>query len=793
LIRDVANVELGNSIRYGAMTLDGKGEVVGGIVMMMKGENGSEVIKRVKDKMAEIQSKLPNGLTIEPFIDREKLVNRSISTVSTNLIEGAVIVMLVILVFLGNWRASLLAASVIPLAMLFAFGLMEKFKVTGSLMSLGAIDFGLLVDPAIIVVESVVFFLAMEMSRKAPGTKLKYAERQNLVIAATAEVKRSVVFGGLIILIVYFPILTLQGIEGKMFIPMAKTVSFAILGALLLSITYVPMMSALFLRPPANVHDHGFSEKIVSFLYKGIDPLIRFGLMKKYLVIIFAMLVLMAGGFGFMMIGGEFIPKLQEGDIVIETKLPVGSNLTESILLSKKIQQRLLKKFPDEITSVVSKVGTSEVPLDPVPLETQDVMISLKPHSHWKKTKSQEVLTEMMAQELKTFPGLVFSMMQPIENRVNELMSGAKTDVVIKLYGFDLDSMVSKGNEIIKIIQEVEGAEDVQETKVFGLPQINIKYNREHMAFYGITSMQINRALQTAFAGSKAGTVYENDKRFDLTLRLESSARMKMENLYNLPVSDKDGDPIPLKVLADISENIGPSEISHENLKRKMNIGFNVRGRDLASVVNDVRVKIDQKIFIPKGFSLSYGGEFENFERAKDRLAVVLPVALVIIFILLFITFGNFRDSFLIYSVVPLSAVGGVFSLLLRDMNFSISAGVGFIALFGVAVLNGILLVGKFNSLGAEGILDPEERVLIGLKERFRPVLMTSFVAALGFLPMALSTSAGAEVQKPLATVVIGGLFTATILTLIVLPVVYTIFKKDNKESWYVKYIPDNN
>lgn len=788
LVKDVAVVEFGNAIRYGAMTMNGEGEVVGGIIMMVKGGNGNEVITRVKKKMAEIEKQLPSSLVIEPFVDRSKIVNNAIKTVATNLIEGALIVVVVILVFLGNWRASLLAASVIPLAMLFAFIWMQYFGVVGNIMSLGAIDFGLLVDPAIIVVESVVLFLALafqrhlEFSGKGDNASLTYRERQEIVIQSAVEVKKSVVFGGAIILIVYFPIMTLQGIEGKMFTPMAQTVSFAILGALLLAITYVPMMSALVLQPPKDPHDHGFSEKIVQAVFSVFKPLIKLGLRFKTGTIAVALFVLAAGIWGFKIIGGEFVPKLQEGDLVVEMNLPVGTSMTESMKLSGKVEKMLLEKFPDEVERVVSKIGTSEVPTDPQAMEAMETIVVLKPKEVWKKAKKQEDLADLVADEMKAFPGLVLSIQQPIENRVNELMAGSRTDIVVKLYGYDLDTLVKKSNEIISILRTVPGAVDVQESKIFGLPQINIQYDRRQMATYGITVEQMNRALQIAFAGAATGLVYEKDKRFDLTLRLSDADRVRPENIKNLLIESKDGNPIPLKELADIQESIGPSEIGHENLGRRANIGFNVRGRDVESLVYEAMDLVGKNVILPAGYRLEFGGEFENLRRAKQRLGIVVPIALAIIFGLLFASFGNIRDSLLIYAVVPLSAVGGVFSLLLRDMNFSISAGVGFIALFGIAVLNGILLVSHFNELMKRG-MSAEDAVMQGLNERFRPVLMTSAVAALGFLPMALSTSVGAEVQKPLATVVIGGLFTATVLTLIVLPVMYALVNKNRTFS----------
>lgn len=778
LVKDVAEVEFGHALRFGALTMNGSGEVVGGSILMMKGANGNEVITALKARFVEIQKELPPDLVIEPFLDRSELVNSAIATVAKNLVEGALIVMIVILVFLGNWRASLLAASVIPLSMLFAFIWMKLFNVVGNVMSLGAIDFGLLVDPAIIVVESAVLFLALAMAKRKEitGKTLNYAERQDVIINASSEVKKSVVFGGLIILIVYVPILTLQGVEGKLFSPMAKTVSFAIIGALLLAVTYVPMMSALILRPPKSLHDHGFSEKIIQFFLRGLKPVVRLGLKFKIGVIVFAILVLCAGILGFKKIGGEFMPKIQEGDMVIDMDLPIGTPLTESIRQSRIFQEGLLKTFPDEIDRAVSKLGTSEVKVDPLPLESQEIYVSFRDKKLWKKAKNQEELSILVNDYMKQFPGPIYAISQPIESRVNDMISGARTDVVVQLYGSDLDTLVSRSKQIIQLVRKIPGAVDVKGSKVFGLPQLNISYDRQRMALYGIKVQQVNRAIQMAYGGATAGVVYEKDKRFDVTLRLVGEDRANVENIENLLINDKDNNPIPLHEIADISEDIGPSEINHENLKRVVNLGFNVRERDLESVVNDVIKAVDAQISLPKGYEINYGGEFENFSRAKARLSIVVPIALIIIFGLLYLTFRNFRDSLLIYAVVPLSAVGGVFSLLLRDMNFSISAGVGFIALFGVAVLNGILLVGHFNELGKQGIEDPGERVLKGLEERLRPVIMTSFVAALGFMPMALSTSVGAEVQKPLATVVIGGLLTATILTLIVLPVLYAMF-----------------
>jgi len=799
LVRDVAEVDFGHALRFGALSSNGQGEVVGGSILMMKGANGNQVITTLKKRIAEIQKELPPGLVIEPFLDRSELVNAAIRTVAKNLIEGALIVMVVILVFLGNWRASLLAASVIPLAMLFAFILMKQFGVVGNVMSLGAIDFGLLVDPAIIVVEAAVLFLAVRFERmRFEGLKenstikpsnfkpSNYQLRQEVVIDAAGDVKKSVVMGGLIILIVYVPILSLQGVEGKLFSPMAKTVGFAIVGALLLAVTYVPMMCAVLLRPPKSArihggHDHGFSEKIVQFFLRGLRPVVRLGLRFKIAVIAFAVVVLAAGIFGFSRIGGEFVPKIQEGDIVIDMDLPVGTTLTESIRQSDIFQEGLRKQFPDEISGTVSKIGTSEVKVDPLPLESQEIYVSLTPKEQWTKARNQEELAVKINEFMSQFPGPIYAISQPIESRVNDMLSGARTDVIVQLYGTDLDTLVNRTKQIIQVVRKVPGAVDVKGGKVFGLPQLNIQYDRQRLAVHGIKVEQVNRAIQMAFGGATAGVVYEGDKRFDVTLRLVGEDRTRPENIQNLMLDSESGSPVPLREVATITESIGPAEIAHENLKRVVNLGFNVRGRDLESVVNDVIATVTRQVKLPKGYSINYGGEFENFSRAKSRLAIVVPLALLVIFGLLYLTFRNFRDSLLIYAVVPLSAVGGIFSLLIRDMNFSISAGVGFIALFGVAVLNGILLVSHFNTLRDQGVADPNERVLRGIDERFRPVLMTSFVAALGFLPMALSTSVGAEVQKPLATVVIGGLLTATVLTLVVLPVLYALFARKDE------------
>jgi len=780
LVKDVADVELGNSTRYGAMTMNGEGEVVGAVVLLQMGENASDVIKKLEVRLEEVSKLLPEGLEIKPFINREELVAKTIHTVSKNLLEGAVVVLVVLFIFLGDLRASLIAASVIPLAMLFTFGMMQSFGVIGNLMSLGALDFGLIVDGSVIVVEGIVLTLAhhFHKTRKV----LNYSERQDLVIAGAKDIKESVFFGSLIILIVYTPILFLSGVEGKMFRPMAMTVSFAISGALLLSFTYVPMVSAWLMSKP---HKEGnFSDRMVNFLYRKIyAPVFSKALRIKPIIIGILLFLLMLAGFTFTQIGGEFIPRLDEGIIQIETRLPIGSSLSQSIETSLKIEKTLLEKFPDEIESVVGKIGTSEIPIDPVPMESADIIISTKDKSNWKKAHTKEELIDLIMKEYDQLPGILPSVQQPIEARFNDLLSGAKTDVVFKLYGADLAKMTEIGKQLMALLSTIEGAKDVQMQLVDGLPQVEIIYNRKDIALYGISVENLNDAIQTAFAGKTAGTIYEGDRRYDLVVRLESSDRNKVETLENLLIKDYKGNLIPLKQLASISLNIGPSEIRHINKSRCVQIGTNVRGRDMESLVLEAQQKIKQSISMPYGYVLESGGQFENLKKAKERLMIVVPIALIVIFALLFASFRTFKESVLVFTAVPMSAIGGIFALYITGINFSISAGVGFICLFGIAVLNGIMLVSHFKLLEKLGMKDLHKIVITGVKDKFRPVLMTSAVAALGFLPMALATGSGAEVQKPLATVVIGGLLVSTLLTLIVLPLLYVLFGKIGKKS----------
>ena len=776
LIRDVATVQRGSSVRYGAVTKDGKGEEVTGMVMMLKGENSSEVVGRVKVKMEQIKKSLPTGVDIEPFMDRANLVNRAISTVKTNLIEGALIVIFVLVLLLGNWRAGLVVASVIPLALLFAVSMMNLFGVSGNLMSLGAIDFGLIVDGAVIIVEAIIHSLYLN-----PEGKLSSKAMDEKVYEASAKIRSSAAFGEIIILIVYLPILALVGIEGKMFKPMAQTVSFAILGAFILSLTYVPMASALFLSKIIS-HKKNISDKIIDAIYRIYGPLLSRVLTMKKTVVGIAILFLMIALFVFSKLGGEFIPTLDEGDIAANIIIASGSSLSQEVEATTKAEQILKAKFP-EIEMIVSKIGSAEIPTDPMPMEAADIVIKMKEKKYWASAETKEEMMEKMAEALSDIPGVNTEFSQPIQLRFNELISGVKSDVAIKIFGEDIEMLVSKGEETLKLIQGIEGVTDAKAERVSGLPQITVRYNKDKLALYGLNVGDLNKVIRTGFAGETAGYVYEGEKRFDMVVRLAQDSRQDITNLKTLFVTLPSGSQIPLEQVADINFEPGPMQISREDGKRRITVGFNVRGKDVKTIVDEIQQKLDTKLKLPAGYYITYGGQFENLVEANKRLAVAVPGALLLIFVLLFFTFHSVKQSILIFTAIPFSAIGGVFALWLRGMPFSISAGVGFIALFGVAVLNGIVLIGYFNQLKAEGIIDVLERIKEGTKTRLRPVIMTASVASLGFLPMALSHSAGAEVQKPLATVVIGGLITATLLTLIVLPILYFYFENGFKEK----------
>jgi cobalt-zinc-cadmium resistance protein CzcA len=773
LIDNVGKVGYGHAIRYGAMTRNAEGERVGAIVLMLKGANSSAVIRDVKERIRQIEKTLPEGVLIEPFLDRTKLVNKAVDTVVRNLAEGALIVIFVLVLLLGNLRAGLIVASVIPLAMLFAVCMMTLFNVSGNLMSLGAIDFGLIVDGAVIIVEATMHHLGLRKT----GAQLTQAEMDEEVYTAASRIRTSAAFGEIIILIVYLPILALSGVEGKMFRPMAQTVSFAILGAFILSLTYVPMASALFLSK-AVIHKRTLSDRIMDYFHRIYSRALVFILNFKRTVIIASILLFGASLLLFTRLGAEFIPSLDEGDFAVETRLLTGSSLYETIDVAGKAADILLKQFPDEVKEVVGKIGSSEIPTDPMPVEACDLIISLKEHSQWTKAENKDELAEKMTAALDAIPGVSFGFQQPIQMRFNELMTGARQDVVVKIYGEDLDRLATYAHKVGNVVSGIRGAVDLYVEQASGLPQIVVQYHRDQIARFGLNIEDINTVINTAFAGQRAGIVYEGEKRYDLVVRLDKQNRAGLEDVSALYVTAPSGNQVPLNQVADVSLKIGPNQIQRDDAKRRIVVGFNVRGRDVESIVNELQQKVDQKVKMSPGYRVTYGGAFENLQQARSRLKVAVPVALLLIFVLLYFSFGSVKQGLLIYTAIPLSAVGGIVALWLRGMAFSISAAVGFIALFGVAVLNGIVLIAEFNRLRKEGLTDLREIVMRGTRTRLRPVIMTATVASLGFLPMALSQGSGAEVQKPLATVVIGGLITATLLTLFVLPCLYILSEK---------------
>ncbi|RYE58801.1 MAG: CusA/CzcA family heavy metal efflux RND transporter [Sphingobacteriales bacterium] len=780
LIKNVATVGFGSPPRFGALTYNGEKEVVGGIVLMVKGANSADVAGRVKERMITIQKSLPPDVVIEPFLDRTDLIDRAIFTVQKNLIEGALIVIFVLVVFLGNFRAGFIVASAIPLSLLFALGMMHLFGISANLMSLGAIDFGLIVDGAVIIVEATMHHLAQ---RKKIG-RFTQQEMDEEVFQSASKIRSSAAFGEIIILVVYIPILTLIGVEGKMFRPMAQTVGFAILGALILSLTYIPMMSALFLSKNA-VQKRTFSDRMMEFLQRKYHPILKAAIRAKYLVIAGSVVLLIGSILIFNRMGGEFIPQLEEGDFAIEFVLPQGTSLsqsTETVLQA----QRMLRKYP-EVKMVVGKTGSADVATDPMPPEATDMMVILKDKSEWTTTKDFYELADMMGETLSAIPGVIAEPSQPIQMRFNELMTGIRQDVAVKIFGENMDTLNIMATEVANAIRRVEGITQPQVERVSGLPQITVRYDRSRLAGYGLNIEDVNQVISTAFAGGNTGAIYENERRFDLVVRLDSGSRSSIENVADLFVPTPDGNQVPLSQVATVAYETGPAQISREDGRRRIVVSFNVSGRDVESVVEEVQEVLNKKVKLPPGYYYTYGGTFESLRQASDRLMIAVPGALLLIFILLFFTFKSFKQASLIFTAIPMSAIGGIFALLIRDMPFSISAGVGFIALFGVAVLNGIVLIGTFNQLEKEGVTDIVERVFRGTRERLRPVLMTATVASLGFLPMALSSSAGAEVQRPLATVVIGGLISATILTLIVLPLLYMLFNKTKISASLVK------
>jgi cobalt-zinc-cadmium resistance protein CzcA len=767
LIKDVATVQFGKAPRYGALVRDGE-EAVGGRVMMLKGANSAAVTERVKERVIQIEKSLPEGVIIEPYLVRDKLVSTAIGTVKTNLIEGGLIVIFILVLMLGNWRAGLIVASVIPLAMLFAVSMMNVFGISANLMSLGAIDFGLIVDGAVIIVESIVHRLQVGFA----GQKLTQARMNEEVKKASIKIRSSAAFGEIIILMVYIPILALVGIEGKMFKPMAQTVMLAIGGALILSLTYVPMMAALFLNKKIT-DKRTIADRIIAFFQRLYTPVLNLALRLKMVFVLATVALFVISFIVFSRMGGEFIPTLDEGDLAMQQILPPGTSLSQSIEMSKIIQRKLLKDFP-EIEDVVVNIGAAEIPTDPMPVEIGDYTIVMKPKSEWTSASNRRDMFEKIEKSLSVIPGVGYEFSQPIQLRFNELMTGSKADIAIKLYGQDLDLLYSKAKEAEAVITQLGGVGTVNVEQTIGMPQIIINFKYDKMAQYGLQVKEVNQVVRAAFAGESAGIVYEGEKRFDLVVRMDEKYRNGIEDVRNLYVTLDNGTQVPLSAVAEVELIDAPMQISRENTNRRIVIGVNVGDTDIETLVGNIQTELDAKVELPAGYYFTYGGQFENLKAANARLAIAVPLALGLIFILLFFTFGSVSQAALIFTAIPLSAIGGIWALELRGMPFSISAGIGFIALFGVAVLNGIVLIGYFNQLKKEGVTNIRERIIKGTSVRLRPVLLTASVASLGFLPMALSNSGGAEVQRPLATVVIGGLITATFLTLVVLPILYS-------------------
>ncbi|MBQ4915438.1 CusA/CzcA family heavy metal efflux RND transporter [Maribacter sp. MMG018] len=781
-IKDVAKVGFGNAIRFGAITGNGEGEKVLGQIMMLKDANSKKVIDAVKERVADISKSLPQGVYINPFLDRSDLIAKTTFTVTENLVLGCLIVIFVVVLLLGNFRSGLVVASVIPLCLLFALSMMYIFGVDANLMSLGAIDFGIIIDGAVIIVEFIAFQIKKEHDKiNSLSVKEQQALKDDITFKGASKMMNSAIFGQLIILIVFIPILSLSGVEGKMFKPMALTFSFALIGAMLLCFTYVPVVTSVFLKP-SKEDTQNISARLMAWLRAKYDPVIDWALRSKKIVLGTAVVLLAAATYLYISMGSEFVPTLDEGDFVIQPVLKTGTSLSNTVETTTEIENILLQKFP-EVDQIITRIGAAEVPTDPMSMEESDVIISLKPKSEWTSASSKDELADKFKEALSIIPGMEVEFTQPIEMRFNELITGVRADIAIKIFGESLDVLAQKGKEIGDLIKDVDGAADISVEKIAGLPEMNVKYDRSKIARYGLNIQELNDMVAMGFAGKTVGSVFEGEKKFDLVVRLDADKRNDIDNLKNLYVDIPSGEKIPLSELAEISYKKGAAKISRDDTKRRIVVGINVRNRDLQSVVDDIQQLVNDHISLPSGYSISYGGQFENLQSAKARLLIAVPIALVLIFILLYFAFKSVKDALMIYSAIPLAAVGGVFLLWLRDLPFSISAGVGFIALFGIAVLNGIVLIEHFKELQNEGFDDMNALIKQGAKDRLRAVLLTASAAALGFLPMAISTNAGAEVQRPLATVVIGGLITATLLTLVVLPVLYSYIHRSEKHQ----------
>ena len=767
-VRTLAEVREGSMLRIGAATENGKGETVIGMVLMLAGVNASQVVKDVKQKIAEIQPSLPQGVRIVPFYDRADFVSRVIGTVEKNLIEGGLLVVAVLLLLLGNVRGGLIVASAIPLSMLMAFTGMVQAGISGNLMSLGAIDFGLIVDGAVVMIENIF--------RRLQGKGSLAGERRLSVIAEAArEVVRPVVFAVTIIILVYVPILTLTGIEGKMFRPMAITVMFALVASLILAVTLMPVLASLFLREAK--HDEPWLLRKIRAAY---NPALDWAMRRPRMVAASALAIFALSGAVFYFMGAEFIPRLDEGDITIQAWRLPSISLQESINSTSQVEQ-VLRRFP-EVKTLVSRTGSPEVATDVMGIELSDIFVILKPRSEWQTASTKEELIAKMNEALqKEVPGAGFGFTQPIEMRFNELIAGVRSDVGVRIFGDNLETLAQKGNEVAQALSTVRGAADVRVEQTAGLPMIRITIDRERLARYGLNAADVLDTVQATRVGKVVGTIFEGQRRFDLVVRLPEEVLGNPDVIATLPVANDKGRFVPLAQVADVRLDTGPSQVSRKNVQRRIVVESNVRGRDLASFVAEAQKKVSQAVRLPAGYYIEWGGQFEQLQEARQRLAVVVPLTLLAILLILYMAFGALRPALLIFLNVPLAATGGIFALALRGLPFSISAAVGFIALFGVAVLNGVVLVSYITQLRQEG-RSIEEAVVEGAKTRLRPVLMTAMVASFGFVPMAMSTSMGAEVQRPLATVVIGGLVTSTLLTLLVLPTIYRWFEGKRRE-----------
>ncbi|MGB5242419.1 MAG: CusA/CzcA family heavy metal efflux RND transporter [Lutimonas sp.] len=785
MIRDFGEVRIGHATRFGAITGNGQGEKVLGQVLMLKDGNSNEIIKAVKNRVEQVSKTLPEGVYINGFLERSELIEKTTFTITENLILGCLIVIFIVVLFLGNWRSGLIVASVIPLSLFFAISLMNLLHVDANLMSLGAIDFGIIIDGAVIIVEYITHKMTSDkLPLKAVTEEDEQKQIDEITINSASKMMDSAVFGQLIILIVFIPILSLSGVEGKMFRPMAMTFSFAIVGALIMCLTYVPAIASLVLKPTKSKKT--IIDKIFVIINSYYQPSLSYALNHQKMVIAGSIGLLLITGLIFSRLGGEFVPTLDEGDFVIQPVIKTGTSLSKTIEITTQIEQILLEKYP-EVSQVVSRIGAAEIPTDPMSMEESDVIIKLKPKGEWSSAKTKDELADKFKESLQVIPGIDIEFTQPIEMRFNELITGVRADIAIKIFGEDLGILSAKANEIKSLINEVDGASDVVVEKIIGLPQINIRYDRDKIGLYGLTINEINRVIGMGFSGENAGQIYEGEKKFDLVMRFDRETRSKLENIKNIQITTENGLLIPLRELAEIKLTEGPAKISRDETKRRIVVGVNVRNRDLQSVVNEIQDIIESKVNLPPGYSITYGGQFENLQQAKERLALALPVALFLIFMLLYFAFKSLKDTLIIFSAIPLATVGGVMALWMRGMPFSISAGIGFIALFGIAVLNGIVLIKHFKEMNLTNDENLFEKIWQGTQERMRPVLLTASAAALGFLPMAISTNVGAEVQRPLATVVIGGLVSSTFLTLVVLPIFYVRFFD---KSISVKKIP---